>query len=125
MSIKVYVAELVFGGLLTVGCGMDIKNDTKSTETKYFATFSGYNIPLKLTEEIPKELALKRDAYYVGFYDEDQRLTCVEKYLDGALFFRHSYFYREDGSLRESKTVNSEGIETVSYFDENGRKIDE
>lgn len=123
MSIKARVLSLAFTGLVVWGCSMNAENEEKFENVKYFSTFSGYNIPLRLSGEVSKEVALKKEAYYIGFYDEAHRLFRVEKYLRGELFFRQNYFYREDGSLEECHGVNHEGVEVTNRFDETGQQI--
>lgn len=98
-------------------------DNERQVEIRYYGTFSGYNIPLKLSEELTQPEALRRKSYYVGFYNETQSLFRVEKYLNGSLFFQHNYFYHENGSIRENRIVNSDGITTTNHFDAKGKQI--
>lgn len=99
-------------------------SESRKGQMIYYENFSGYKIPLVLVGEILRDEAVKRDAYYVGHYDEFGKLYMVEKFFRGKLSFRHHYQYYSSGKIRESRTVNDEGTERINYFDENGKPID-
>tara|TARA_R110001606_G_scaffold205532_1_gene353276 strand:- start:91 stop:456 length:366 start_codon:yes stop_codon:yes gene_type:complete len=90
----------------------------------HYGSFAGYSIPLHLVEPIDRETALSRQTYYIGFYDKAGKLCRVEKYFDGALFFRHAYAYYENGVIRESRIRNADGVEAVNRFDDRGTRRD-
>ncbi|MDA0662434.1 MAG: DUF6156 family protein [Proteobacteria bacterium] len=90
----------------------------------HYGSFAGYWIPLHLVEPIDREIALSRQTYYIGFYDKAGKLCRVEKYFDGALFFRHDYAYYENGVIRESRIRNADGVEAVNRLDERGTRRD-
>ena len=109
--------------LFTIGCQAkmsDSKNDVNGKV--YFASFSGYSIPLKLVDEITEDEAVSRDSYYVATYEKGVLLG-VEKYFQGSLFFKHEYFYYDDGTLKEKRGINVDGKETINLFDEKGKMI--
>ena len=109
--------------LIVTGCHAEMSHSKNNVSGKaYFATFSGYSIPLKLVDEITESDALSRDAYYVATY-ENGVLLGVEKYFRGRLFFKHEYFNHENGALKESRTVNEDGEKNVLLFDERGKMI--
>jgi hypothetical protein len=96
----------------------DSKNDVNGKA--YFASFSGYSIPLKLVDEITEDEAASRDSYYVATYEKGVLLG-VEKYFQGNLFFKHEYFHRDNGVLKESRVINADGEKTINLFDEKGK----
>ena len=102
---------------LLLGCSGNMKN------IKYYASFSGYSIPLNPVEEISKRKALSSVPYCIGYYDHKQNLVVFEKWIEEELFFRHEYKYRDNGVIYESKIQNSEGKITVQYFDNKGNFI--
>lgn len=82
---------------------------------KYYASFSGYNIPLKLAEEISESEALSKHSYYIGFFLE-KKLVRVEKYVNRTLFFQHFYYYNENGALIKSKIIGPDKTEKINTF---------
>jgi len=105
--------------LLCFECKADMikinSNDTKGRPA-YFESFSGYGIPLKLVGEITQKEAFLKKSYYIGYFDKNNRLLRVEKYLDGDLFFCHVYEYFASGSIKTNTVKNNEGVTTVNSF---------
>ena len=111
--------------LSTLACKAEMNNIAVDKEGKshFYANFSEYKIPLKLVEPLVEKDALSRETYYIGFYDSKDKLYRVEKYFKGKLFFKHDYLYHENGRIKESRTVNRDGVEKINWFDEKGRAI--
>ena len=109
----------------TLACKAEMNNIVADKEEKshFYANFSDYKIPLKLVEPLVKKDALARETYYVGLYDSKDKLYRVEKYFKGKLFFKHDYLYHENGRIKESRTVNRDGVEKINWFDEKGNPI--
>ena len=116
------VLHLLVWVVLLVGCATTTSN--ASSDTLYFASFSGYSLPLKLVDKITKDEAVSRDSYYVGTYERGVLLR-VEKYFQGSLFFKHEYFYYDNGTLKEKRGVNADGKEIIILFDEKGKMLKE
>lgn len=110
--------------LFAVGCQAEMSDSKNDLNGKiYYASFAGYSLPLKLVEEITEDEAFSRDASYcVGTYEKGV-LIRVEKYFGGSLFFKHEYFYYDNGTLKESRTVNDDGMERSVFYDEKGKII--
>lgn len=109
--------------LVAIGCQAEMSNSKSDLSGKvYFASFSGYSIPLKLVNEITEDEATSRETYYVATYEEGV-LLCVEKYFQGYLFFKHEYFYRDNGALKENRIINNDGKKIINLFDEKGKTI--
>lgn len=111
--------------LFAIGCHAEMSDSKYLSVKTYFASFSGYSIPLNLVDKISEDEAASRGSYYVATYDEKGVLIIVEKYFQGSLFFRHEYSYRDNGVLKESRVVNADGKEKVNLFDEKGKIIKE
>ena len=92
-------------------------------EPYYYAGFSGYHIPPRPSEKITREEALKRDAYYIAYFDEQERLILFTKYYKGRLLFSSKYYYRSSGTLERREMTDETGKMIIDYFDESGKII--
>lgn len=68
--------------------------------TYFFKTFTGPWQPFRPLDEVSFAEAKSRSTYCVGVYDPERRLIVLERYLDGAIFFRYEYEYQANGWLR-------------------------
>ncbi len=100
--------------LILFGCDNGTKNThPEKMNITYYESFYGYSHPLKLATKIDKDKALTSNSYVVGYYDDAGVLLIVERYVEGKVFFRHSYSYNDAGSLVERRSVNVEGTVVV------------
>lgn len=82
---------------------------TKFAETKFFLSYTGVKLPLKLVGELDEAETRNRNTYIRAHYDEGERLTRVEKMVYGDVELLHVYSYRPDGSLsRAEVTIDDE-----------------
>lgn len=91
------------------------------SRVRYFASFSGYNMPLTPVEELRYDDVRDRRAYCVVGYDGSGRIRAIEKILDGKRFFLHEYTYEEGGTLKEARVTNREGKTTIHRYDSSGK----
>ena len=90
----------------------------------YFGTWEGYGTPIQLSYPLPKKEALTRKAYYIGYYDLNEKLIGYDKYLDGKIYGHTDYKYNENGRLIESENINYiSGYQLKITFDEKGKMI--
>lgn len=82
--------------------------EVATERTELYGTFSGYDLPLRMSAPISPEEARSRRACYVARRDESGRLREVRKVLDGATSFVHEYTYDAKGRLVEARVTNSE-----------------
>ena len=65
---------------------------------RYFISYSGVKLPLKLVNELPDESHLEnRNTYFRGYFVADQRLLLLEKLVYGDIELRHRYRYYPNG----------------------------
>ena len=81
--------------------------------TVYYAGFSGYDLPLKMTDPLPKAEAEKLKSYYVAAYDDAGRLVEVRKFVDGRPSFLHEYQYGTNGTLVEARVSTADGLTSI------------
>lgn len=106
------VVWLAAVGML-IACG-DLSMAQEELGEQYFASFAGYELPLKLQERLSKADAESLGTYYVARRDASGRLREVRKIHKGEVFFVHEYVYDEAGALVEARITNKDGkISTV------------
>jgi hypothetical protein len=71
--------------------------------TYYFVSFTGPWVPFQPVDEISRDEAMARGGYVVGIFNDQGQLTVIERYSEGALFFRYQYSYDADGKLSEER----------------------
>lgn len=82
---------------------------TASTATlRYFTSYSGAGLPLKLVGELAADDMRNRNTFFRGRYDDAGRLVCCEKIVYGETEVRHDYAYHADGRLARA-TIDDGG----------------
>jgi YD repeat-containing protein len=76
---------------------------------EYYATFGGYELPLRLQSRLTIEDAERLGTYYVAQRDEEGRLLKVTKFHDGETLFVHQYVYDAQGALTAATITNPDG----------------
>jgi hypothetical protein len=92
---------------------------------EYYRGWTGYSHPIALQNKITKDeadaAAAKGNAYLIGCFDADNRLTRVIKMLKGSVFFDFEYTYHANGRRKSAKVTNANGVVTMREYDEAGR----
>lgn len=83
---------------------------------RYFLTYRGVKLPLRMTEEIPADALKHRNTYFRAEFDELGRMSWVEKLVYGEVEMRHDYRYEEDGRLVEAHITMVDEEPTVLSF---------
>ncbi len=91
--------------------------------TRYFTTYSGVRLPLKLTNELPAGGLDNRNTYFRGQFDAEERLRVLEKIVYAELELRHAYDYHANGVLRQATITDVDGEVSVLTFDESGQRV--
>lgn len=84
-------------------------------EVKYYESFSGYDHPIKLNNEIDNNSLKDKNIYLKAIYINN-KLEVVEKYINNHLFFRYVYVY-EKNKLIKIETTNINGEKKVILND--------
>lgn len=77
--------------------------DDQDLECRYFASYSGVRLPLKLITPLHEDDLTRRITYFRGFYDQQSRLIALEKVVYGEIEFEHRYHYHADGSIHRAE----------------------
>jgi len=98
--------------------------ELENCDCRYFISYSGVKLPLKLVNELEDESHLEnRNTYFRGCYDTDQRLLLLEKLVYGDVELRHVYTYHANGTLAEAEITDADGEINVLRFDETGAAL--
>jgi len=86
-------------------------------ECRYFVTYSGVKLPLKLVNPLQAAELCNRNTYFRAEYDDQDRLIAVEKIVYGEVELAHRYDYHANGALKAAH-VTMDGDTTVMDFAE-------
>ncbi len=89
--------------------------------SRYFISYSGVKLPLKLVNEIDEGGLDNRNTFFKGYYDERNRLVRCEKRVYGETELLHNYAYDENNVLRQAEITDADGELTLLTFDEQGQ----
>lgn len=84
---------------------------------RYFVTYSGVKLPLRLLNELEPEQLDNRNTYFRGYFDDQERLVKLQKIVYSEIELEHRYRYGSDGSLIQAEIIDVEGEVTAMTFD--------
>ena len=87
---------------------------------RYFLTYSGVKLPLKLLTELEPAQLENRNTYFRGYFDREDRLVGLQKVVYGEVEMEHRYAYHANGALRSVEIIDADGEKNSMAFDENG-----
>jgi hypothetical protein len=91
-----------------------------SLQQRYFISYSGVSLPLKLTNELEPDGMDNRITYFIGYFDDEERLRMIEKVVYGEIEFSHEYEY-DDQMIRRATLIEDGEDPRVLEFDDQGR----
>lgn len=86
-------------------------------ECRYFVTYSGIRLPLKLSQPLDAAALGNRNTYFRAWFDGQERMTGLQKIVYGEVEMEHCYEYHDNGALRCARITNTDGEMTVLEFD--------
>lgn len=89
--------------------------DANTTTLRYYTSYSGTKLPLKLVGELAADDMRNRNTFFRGAYDATGQLLCCEKVVYGEIELRHNYSYHPDGRL--ARAVIDDGSGEVNTLD--------
>lgn len=94
------VREIVLALLVVCTACQAHRADGPHAPVEYYAGFRGYNLPLRLVEQLTEEQARSRGwAYYLAHYEGGQLVVVEKRFPGGKMEFRHEYTYDTSGRL--------------------------
>lgn len=97
--------------------------DTPNFSARYFVSYSGVKLPLKLVNELHDSERDNRNTFFVGIYDTRERLIRCEKRVYGDIELQHTYQYHDNGQLQLAEITDADGEITVLHYDEQGKPL--
>lgn len=92
-------------------------------ECRYFISYSGVKLPLKLVNPVPVEALSNRNTYIRAYFDQAGLLTGFDKLVYGEVELAHRYEYHDNGILRLACITMLDEDAVVVTFDEAGAQI--
>lgn len=99
--------------------------DSTNYTQRYFVSYSGVKLPLKLVNELQDSELGNRNTYFLGFFDAEERLVRLEKRVYSEVELLHCYRYHDNGALQAAEITDADGELTVLNFDDNGQPADD
>lgn len=84
---------------------------------RYFATYSGVKLPIKLSQELEESAIENRNTFFKGYFDAKGRMTAFQKIVYGEVEMQHAYVFDENGQLKQAEIANADGETTLMRFE--------
>jgi hypothetical protein len=97
-------------------------NQEQQTESRYFVSYSGVKLPLKLVNEISEAGLINRNTYYRGCFDAQDRMLLCQKVVYGEVESEHRYQYYENGALKHAQITEDDEVREI-HFNEFGEMV--
>jgi len=95
-------------------------NDELQGECRFFVTYSGVKLPLKLSQPLEEDALNNRNTFFRGYFDAHDRISGLQKMVYGEIELEHRYEYYDNGILKQAEVIDAEGEVTTLHFDESG-----
>lgn len=102
---------------------MGVENRENRGVPRFFVTYSGVKLPFNLVSELQPHEVENRNTYFLGYYDEQERLTGFDKLAYGEVELQHRYTYRDNGKLSVAEITDIDGEVTMLIFDAEGSPV--
>ncbi|TRW91500.1 DUF6156 family protein [Candidatus Methylobacter oryzae] len=97
-------------------------NQEQQSEFRYFVSYSGVKLPLKLVNEITGESLNNRNTYYRSQFDARDRIVLCQKVVYGEVESEHRYQYYDDGALKSVRITEDDEMREI-HFNELGETV--
>ena len=82
---------------------------------RYFVSYSGIKLPLKLVNEISEQALHNRNTYFCGHFDANDRLVRCQKIVYGEIESEHVYSYHDNGALKLAEITEDDETRELSF----------
>jgi hypothetical protein len=90
------------------------------TECRYYVTYSGIKLPLKLLNPLQASDIANRNTYFRAYFDQRQRMVLCQKVVYGEVELEHRYAYYDNDNLQQAEIAEADEEPRVMRFDEQG-----
>ena len=92
----------------------------ENNQYRYFLTYSGVELPLKLVSPIELNETENRNTYFRAYYDTANRMIHCQKIVYDEIEFEHNYEYYDEGMIRQAHIVDMDDEEKTIQFSQQG-----
>lgn len=85
--------------------------------TRYFLSYTGIGLPLKLTGELQASDLRNRNTWFEAHHDAQGRVQAIVKQVYGEVEMRHDYAYDTQGRLLSATVQTGDDEPRVIAFD--------
>lgn len=89
---------------------------------RYFVSYSGIKLPLKLVNEISEAGLINRNTYYRGHFDSEGKMLQCQKIVYGEVESEHQYHYYSSGVLQKAQIMEDDEVREI-HFNESGEMV--
>lgn len=89
---------------------------------RYFVTYSGVKLPLRLVNELAESDLANRNTYFRAQFDDQDRMVAFDKMVYGDIQMAHRYEYGAAGLVARAEIIMGDEV-TVMEFDESGQVV--
>ena len=82
---------------------------------RYFVSYSGIKLPLKLVNEITEQALDNRNTYFCGYFDAQDRLVRCQKIVYDEVESEHVYSYHANGALKRAEITEEDETRELSF----------
>jgi hypothetical protein len=87
--------------------------DNLTLTKRYFSTYSGIKLPIKLSQPLEESATLNRNTYFIAYYDNNERMIGFQKMVYGEMEMQHYYSYDERGKLTQAEITDADQEVTI------------
>lgn len=95
-----------------------MSENIENCERRYFITYSGVKLPLKLVTPLTEAELQNRNTFFQGYFDAQERLVVCQKLVYGEIELEHRYSYYDSGVLHKAEITDADGEITHLQFSE-------
>jgi hypothetical protein len=82
---------------------------------RYFVSYSGIKLPLKLVNEITEQSLHNRNTYFCGHFDADNKLLRCQKIVYGEVESEHIYTYHANSALKLAQITEDDETRELHF----------
>lgn len=98
------------------------QDHTSMGTSRYFVSYSGIKLPLKLVNEITEDSLNNRNTYYRGYFDAQDKILLCQKIVYGEVESEHQYQYYGNGVLKHALITEDDEVREI-HFNESGEMV--
>lgn len=98
--------------------GLVMTMNISDSDYRYFISYSGVKLPLKLVNPLTAEELQNRNTFFRAYFDAQEKLILCQKMVYGEIELEHRYHYHDNGTLSQAEITDADGELTVLDFAE-------